>query len=839
MTSAAVQVEARRDGQLLSSQSIQPGEHLMGRDPACSICVDSPEVSRKHARLIFDGVRIEVEDVGGRYGTFIGGRQITGRHVLAAGQILQIGRTQIHLTLLPAAAPAPAPAPAPADSAASRRYETGPILAQGGMSKVFCAEDRTLRRSVALKLLSPEMASSPGLARRFVQEALVLGRLEHPHIVPIYDLGVDAKGRRFYTMKLVRGTTLREVLESLRKGRTEIVARYPLAELLAVFQKICDAVAYAHAQGIIHRDLKPANIMLGEYGEVMVMDWGLAKILRAHDGALLPPDPAESAPGDEALLGSDGTRYGTVMGTPHYMAPEQAEGRLDAMDERTDIFSLGAILYHILTLRTPATGATEEEVLAKIRTGKIEPPTRFNLPPTGSDPDTVALMHCPDHQVPESLSAIAMQALARQPANRYASVADLQRDLSAHQAGFAPAAEHASALRQMRLSLRRHATAAVAASLIALLLIAFGVHSVMRERELRQTLTKLRDTAPMYYQSAQSLIAQKKPDEALGNINQAVALQPLAAAFQQLKGNLHLALLQLPQARDAYTRVVALDQAHTNAAASLTLSDRLMAKSASRMPALARLDAVHQHLRSQGANAEAEILTTPIAQERQRAWNHAQAALKPWGTGRVQATERGLLKVNLSQAPIHDLSPLAELPIVSLNLWQTKVSHLRALSGLPLEELFVAYTPVNDLGPLEGLRLKSLAVVYSPVADLGPLRSSPLLYLHLSGTKVSNLAPLRGMALRSLHLDHTPLTDLRALAGMPLRQLRLDGCTQLTDLRALSQCAELETLILPPRPTDLAFLKQLPKLRRLSYVFDVDESKIQSAENFWRTNKRP
>ena len=837
MPGAAIQVEAHRDGQLLSRHALEAGEYLIGRDPACPICVDSPEVSRKHARLLFDGTRIEIEDVGGRYGTFVNGRQITVRHTLATGQSLSVGRTELRLTLLLQPAPAAmaqpvAAAPAETETVRPTRYETGKIIAQGGMSQVMCAEDHTLRRSVALKVLTPEMAKNSGLVRRFLQEALVLGRLEHPHIIPIYDLGVDAQGRQFYTMKLVRGVTLSEVLDQLRRGRTETVTKYPLAELLGVFQKICDAVAYAHAKGIIHRDLKPANIMLGEYGEVLVMDWGLAKILHPHT--------VEIALADGTPAGSSGTRYGTIMGTPNYMAPEQADGRLEAMDERTDIFSLGAILYHILTLRPPVTGATEEIVLDKIRAGKIDPPTRYNLPPENASPDTIALMHCPDHQVPKALSAITMQALARQPAKRYQSVADLQRDLGAHQAGFAPTAEHASALRQLRLSLRRHATAAVAASIIALLLIAFGVHSMIKERELRRTIARLHDTAPVYYRTAQTLVAQKKLDEALGSINQAVALQPMAATFQQLKGDIHLVMLQFSKARDAYAKAVSLDRTQTNAASSLALSDQLLAKTSTKSLALPQLDAVYQHLRSQNRTAETEILAAQIAVERQRVWEQAQAALKPLGAqGRVRANERGLLKVDLAQTSIHDLTPLSGLPIASLNLWQTKITNLRPLTGLPLEELFLAYTAVNDLGPLEGMRLQSLTAAYSPVNDLRPLRQMPLMYLYLSGTKTTDLTPLRGMPLRGLHLDRTPVSDLRPLVGLPIRQLRLDGCTQLTDLRPLAQCTELETLILPPKPGDITFLKQLPKLRRLSLVFDLDETKIQTAENFWRTYRRP
>ena len=154
---------------------------------------------------------------------------------------------------------------------------------------------------------------------------------------------------------------------------------------------------------------------------------------------------------------------------------------------------------------------------------------------------------------------------------------------------------------------------------------------------------------------------------------------------------------------------------------------------------------------------------------------------------------------------------------------------------MPLEELYVAYTNVGDLRPLTGMPLKSLTAAYSPISDITPLQGLPLVYLYLSAAKVTNLNPLKGMHLQWLHLDHTPITNITPLTGMPLKKLRLDGCNNLTDLTPLSNCTQLEELILPPRHGNINFLKQLPNLRRISYVYNRDPMKIQSATNFWRT----
>ena len=214
------------------------------------------------------------------------------------------------------------------------RYQAGELLGEGGMGMVYRARDRILGREVALKVLRPEVAL-PGVAERLAREAGILARLEHPGIVPVHDAGELADGRVFYVMKLVRGERL-----------DRFAAARPLGEVLRVFLRVCEAVGFAHAQGIIHRDLKPANIMVGDFGEVLVLDWGIAKVTggaAAERGAAAPvPARPESARGGSPPEVS--TAAGTVLGTPGFMAPEQAQGAVDQVDPRSDVFSLGAVL---------------------------------------------------------------------------------------------------------------------------------------------------------------------------------------------------------------------------------------------------------------------------------------------------------------------------------------------------------------------------------------------------------------------------------------------------------------------------------------------------------------
>jgi serine/threonine protein kinase len=228
-----------------------------------------------------------------------------------------------------------------------RRYRLGAELARGGMGVVYRADDLTFGREVAVKVVAPELVGGPA-ARRFVQEAELTGRLQHPGIPPVHDLGTLPDGSPYLAMKLIRGKTLADELKA-RPTPADDLDRFA-----RVFEQICLAVAYAHARRVIHRDLKPANVMVGSFGEVQVMDWGLAKKLGAADDPVPGGDPDEGwRPDPEGR-----TRAGAILGTPAYMPPEQAGGRVDEVDERADVFALGGILCAILTGRPPYVAPT-------------------------------------------------------------------------------------------------------------------------------------------------------------------------------------------------------------------------------------------------------------------------------------------------------------------------------------------------------------------------------------------------------------------------------------------------------------------------------------------------
>jgi serine/threonine-protein kinase len=272
------------------------------------------------------------------------------------------------------------------------RYDLIEKLGQGGMASVFLVHDRELDRDVALKVVDSRGLSDDSRGR-MMNEARIIARLEHPGIVPLHDVGVLADGRTYYAMKRVRGKRLDE----------HVGPASPPAEILRIFEQICQAVAFAHAHGVIHRDLKPQNIMVGAFGEVLVMDWGVAKVFEwSPDEAGRPMVSTEQG----GTLRAGGTLNGTVLGTPGYMPPEQARGEVDLIDERTDVYALGAVLYYLLTGRVPCPAPIGDSGHAA-----ITPPRRYS------------------RSIPRPLQAICLKALSTERDRRYRSVQDLSADV--------------------------------------------------------------------------------------------------------------------------------------------------------------------------------------------------------------------------------------------------------------------------------------------------------------------------------------------------------------------------------------------------------------------------
>jgi len=351
--------------------------------------------------------------------------------------------------------------------APATRYRLEGEIGHGGMGAVLGVWDEDLRRHLAMKVMLAKSAGAtpdPKLLARFLEEAQVTGQLDHPGIVPVHELGLDAEGRVYFTMKLVKGKTLRDVFDELARGE----GGWTQARVLSLLLKVCEAMSYAHAKGVIHRDLKPANVMVGRFGEVFVMDWGLAKVIGHEDAKDLR---IRSAPVLTSEIKSDRhehvgeapdsplyTMDGDVVGTPAYMPPEQAAGRVEEIGPAADVYALGAMLYHLIAghmpYLLPGTRATNYAIWRWVQEGP--PKTLHQLSPS----------------TPAELVAICEKAMSREISARYPDMAALAEDLAAYVEGRVVRAYEAGAWAEAKKWVRRNTALAAALAAGVLVLVA-------------------------------------------------------------------------------------------------------------------------------------------------------------------------------------------------------------------------------------------------------------------------------------------------------------------------------------------------------------------------------
>lgn len=596
-------------GECVGQFHVPPGTYLIGSDPSCHLCITLENVERMHARLSFYGHRLVVEDLESTGGVFIGGMRLSLPTPVQSGTEVHIGsaRMRFHFNQASLArinsdlADPVLGLKVVREELTQELYQVTGKLAEGGMGVVLKARDHRVHRSVAMKVLHSGHEFSADKLMRFVGEAQLTGQLEHPNIVPVYQLGLLADGQVFYTMKYVRGRTLEDVLEKLRLGDPDTCKQYPLSALLTVFMKVADALAFAHSRGVVHRDLKPANLMIGAFGEVLIMDWGLAKRLAEEtdpDSDAGVPDDANKAEeptdSDRARLSisSEGrfhTLHGLVVGTPPYLSPEQAAVGVP-LDMRSDIHVMGVILYEILALRPPLDFMDPNAALEAIRKGALIPlEERIHLTDLDGTPPP-KLTHCPGGKPPDGLVAIVQKAMQHDPALRYQKVEDLQSDILAFQNGFAPSAERAGFLRQLQLLLGRRRREAVLVGcflVISQLLLSYFLNWIAADRKmlrlsertlatknlelntanqrLEQIVYQLRNTAERNFRDAANLLQEKRSSQALAQINLALVgvtdSPKMQARYLIIRGHANTQLGFYTQALEDYRQVAVIDAA--------------------------------------------------------------------------------------------------------------------------------------------------------------------------------------------------------------------------------------------------------------------------------------
>ncbi len=490
----------------------------------------------------------------------------------------------------------------------SGKYQSARPLGEGGMKVILKVRDKDTSRDIAMAVMQGDLQEGDS-AIRFVREARITANLEHPNIVPVHELGLSISGAPFFTMKLVGGEDLHKIIGKLAAGDPAYCRKYNLQLLLNIFRKVCDAVAFAHSKGILHLDIKPENIQVGEFGEVLLLDWGLAKVVGEPDDKRSLPVQVLAQKKDDTLEQRlsdstvEATIDGEIKGTPGYMAPEQATGQNQLKDQRTDIYSLGGVLYNILTYERPVEGDNINKILMNTAKGEIIHP-RFRKP---------------NHHIPTALDAVTMKAMALKPEDRYKKVEELSAEIDAYLGGFATFAEKAGLFTQIRLLMKRHIGffGAVGVGLILLVAVVTGfIIRLNEEKELAQDrLSKFiaeQDArkadrmlaAPALISQAKKKLALKDTDNAAKDVDAALNFNPDLPEANLMKAQILVYKRQYADAISFLNKYLAVQPKDNDAAELLNLATEGAKTDFSTILA-AKIAVVFEH---QGLSAQAREL---------------------------------------------------------------------------------------------------------------------------------------------------------------------------------------------------------------------------------------
>jgi serine/threonine-protein kinase len=591
------------------------------------------------------------------------------------------------------------------------RYTKPQGIARGGFKQILRVFDLRTGRNVAMAKLLPDAPSE--MYEPFLREARLTAVLEHPYIIAIHDIGVGTDGLPYFTMELKVGDSLGEIIKQLGNGNPDHIARYDRRSLLVIFIKICDAFSYAHSRHVLHLDLKPDNIQVGDFGEVILCDWGLGEIIGSDaetkfDELLLNPD-----------LLNNMTLSGSIRGTLGFMAPEQVDDLKNT--ERTDIYGLGAILYSILTYAAPIEG-NKEEMFEKTRKGEILAPcARF-----------------PELEIPQSLAAVVMQAMALAPSGRYSTADELSREVRHYISGFATSAERASAGKLLQLLYRRNRRFFITLG-IGLLAVATVVVFSMRELKIKERLAsearERAETALRLYQVEKvhsgtvtseymadlidvnrSFINQDEFVQALAKIERAVVKDPTNQQAWLKKATTHFMMQQFGAAAESYEKAgfkgpnsdLALEYAQAKPDGAL-LSGAELAELVHRMNQESLRDRMMMYDSSARTDSEEHLLVVKaVLAKLNPEWNAEGFEYDPYS--RSLAISGVGLKV-LSSGLNTAKCALRTLNLRSLDIHGSSFSNLKNVMVLHVESLDIRQTGVLDIGTVKKMPyLKKLTV---------------------------------------------------------------------------------------------------------------------------------
>ncbi|MDB6175262.1 MAG: hypothetical protein JWL59_4573 [Chthoniobacteraceae bacterium] len=406
-----------QDGRQIARCLIQRGRYVIGQDWKNEIIVDHPTVSVKHARLTVETeTSFFIEDLESANGTTVDGQPTEGAVAISLDNRVELGGTILEFQRC--GLPAAVFELLPEAFLRKNRYNMGEIVVQGSTSTIIEAYDTSLCRSLAIKVMRPESQCRLENVLRFVREAQISSQIQHPGVLPIYELNLDPQSQLFYTTRFVEGDSLATILDAVAATPPSTVPPHTLRSLLLIFGKVCDTLAFAHSLGVIHCCLRPECISVGAYGEVFVNQWGLAKVTDVDANGEPLRAPLNVAPTNAWPAVSP------------FTAPEVATEAIEEVSARSDIYALGAILYRILTLSDPMTPTEERGILEMVLSNSIKPISSFKE----------ALPHYPGGNIPETLASLATRAMSYKPEDRPLSVSRFRHEITSFENG-TPAGE--------------------------------------------------------------------------------------------------------------------------------------------------------------------------------------------------------------------------------------------------------------------------------------------------------------------------------------------------------------------------------------------------------------
>lgn len=637
----------------------------------------------------------------------------------------------------------------------NERYVLGNEIARGGMGKIVLTKDVNLRRNIVTKVLLNKNSKLATL--RFIEEAQITGQLEHPNIPPVYDLGLTKEKNIFFTMKQIKGETLQSIIKKLKENDDETRERYSFNALVNIFLKVCNALEFAHSKKVIHRDIKPENIMVGEYGEVLLMDWGIAKVVGVNEEfEELEGEKISSVRTEDE---STNTIEGTTAGTPSFMSPEQAAGHIEKLDQRSDIYSLGATLFNAFSLEKPFKGKTVYELLNNVTKGRIQE-LKGKIPP--------------------ELKAITLKAMEFKPENRYQSIKEMEKDFLNYQMGYSVSAKQDNIFDILKKFYKRNkllTTVSLSFFIICLvgsILFVISLKEAINqfEKEKRERLSDNKGSAPTFYAKAQQEAQVDNFAEAEKLMDTAINYDPNNQAYLLYRGCLAFTNNNIKKALE--------DLKQINSHASQKSIDELIT-----ILNPPELIAIGESQKTRLSELCIELKFFDISQKLTMDLNKKielwrKKLRETWGKNNFNLflKDKKLHFGFNSTADNFDFSVLKGIPFQSIQLGNLSISNISFMEKMPLEELMLYNCQhITDISALKGIKLNNIYFEGLNVTDLSALANAELKKATLRRLPITSISPLLNQPIKEISFSQIKLTNFNELKSFNLEKLTINNST--------------------------------------------------------------